>query len=174
MTALCMCTTVLISLPGLSLDSSLQVSRIAHQAEFRTPFSRDGPRRVRSARTSHRPDLRGPSREKVLRTHLTKVDPDVQRLMCGSKHSHQPISRVGPCQTRLRTGSIRTGSIVTASLAVRGHGTGVSRQFASTVKEEESLPILVAAVRGSSHAATFWRHVTKDRNAAVANGISEV
>jgi hypothetical protein len=83
---------------GVTFPNSNTIGDFDPEIAWRLKYAGARPVKFEAGRFIRKRVWQGPSREKVLRTHLTKVDPDVRRLMCGSKHFHQPVSREGPCK----------------------------------------------------------------------------
>ena len=131
-------------------------------------------------------NLGGGSELKILEsTHLTSMDPEVLKALCGNVHVFarvSPAHKLQIVQALQRAGKVvaMTGDGINDGPALKaadigiamGHsGTDVAREVADIVLEDDNLETLVTAV---SHGRTIYSNIRKSLHFLLSTNMSEI
>ena len=131
-------------------------------------------------------NLGGGGELKILEsTHLTSIDPEVLKALCGNVHVFarvSPAHKLQIVQALQRAGKVvaMTGDGINDGPALKaadigiamGHsGTDVAREVADIVLEDDNLETLVTAV---SHGRTIYSNIRKSLHFLLSTNMSEI
>ena len=131
-------------------------------------------------------NLSGGSELKILEsTHLTSIDPEVLKALCGNVHVFarvSPAHKLQIVQALQRAGKVvaMTGDGINDGPALKaadvgiamGHsGTDVAREVADIVLEDDNLETMVTAV---SHGRTIYSNIRKSLHFLLSTNLSEI